>query len=452
MEDKIKKCSYKDHKEINAIYYCQDCKTFVCNKCFNYHQGLFENHYINNLDNNKEIFIDVCKEKNHINKFEFYCKTHNTLCCVGCISKIEAKGYGQHKDCDICIIEDIKEEKKNKLKENIKYLEDISNNLEDSIKEIKLLFDKIDDKKEKIKVEIQNVFTKLRTNLNEREDKLLSEVDEIFNNMFSNQEIIKESDKLPNKIKIALNRGKTIDNQCNNDNNKLSSFINDCLNIEENIKNIYIINENIKKFRITNDININFYIEKEYLDNFIKLINSFGKIDMNSGIDSLILKDKNEANKFYELISNKIKIKKMTLLFRTSNDGFLDKKLNEKINNKSNLIFLFLMENGRIFGAYIKSKIIARNGTNIKDENAFVFSLNNNKIYKILIPELAMRFYDGDFIKIGNSGQSNGFWINSGLINENLLNSPKVYDFQKNKELTNDCSKVKEFEVFEINY
>ena len=78
---------------------------------------------------------------------EFYCKNHNKLCCVACISKIETKGYGQHKDCDICIIEDIKEEKKNKLKENIKYLENLSNNLNNSIKELKELFGKIDEKK-----------------------------------------------------------------------------------------------------------------------------------------------------------------------------------------------------------------------------------------------------------------------------------------------------------------
>ena len=57
-----------------------------------------------------------------------------------------------------------------------------------------------------------------------------------------------------------------------------------------------------------------------------------------------------------------------------------------------------------------------------------------------------------DFIKIGNSGQSNGFWINSGIINENLLNSPKVYDFQRNKELTEENSKLNELEIFEINF
>ena len=133
MENKKKKCSFKEHKEIDAVSYCYDCKVSFCNKCKNFHQGFFDNHHLYNIDNDKEIFIDICKEKNHSKQLEFYCKNHNQLCCVACFSKIEAKGYGKHKNCDICIIEEIKEEKKNKLKENIKYLEDLSNNLDNAV-------------------------------------------------------------------------------------------------------------------------------------------------------------------------------------------------------------------------------------------------------------------------------------------------------------------------------
>ena len=226
MEDQKKKCSFKEHKNIDAVYYCQDCKIYICNKCFNNHQGFFQNHQINNIDNNKELFIDKCKEKNHPNKLEFYCKNHNQLCCALCISKIKAKDYGQHKDCEVCLIEDIKEEKKNKLKDNIKYLEDLSKNLNDIINELKMLFEKVDEKKEKIKLEIQKVFTKLRTALNEREDELLSEVDNKFNNLFGSEDIItKEGEKLPSKIKTSLEKGKLINNDWD-DNNKLCFSIN----------------------------------------------------------------------------------------------------------------------------------------------------------------------------------------------------------------------------------
>ena len=102
----------------------------------------------------------------------------------------KTKEYGQHKDCEICIIEDIKEEKKNKLKNNIKYLEELSKNINDSIKELKLIFEKIDERKEEIKLKIQNIFTKIRTTLNDKEDELLSEVDNKFKNLFFNNENI----------------------------------------------------------------------------------------------------------------------------------------------------------------------------------------------------------------------------------------------------------------------
>ena len=450
MEDNNKKCSFKEHKEIDAVYYCCDCKVYICNKCYNSHQSFLENHSILNLDNKKEIFIDLCKEKNHLKKLEFYCKNHNQLCCAACITKIKAKGYGQHKNCDICIIEDIKEEKKNKLKENIKYIEELSKNFDNTIHELKLLFDKIDEQKDKLKSEIQNIFTKIRTALNEREDELLLEVNKKFDEKFGNEDIIKEGEKLPNKIKLSLEKGKLIDNEWN-DNNKLSSIINSCINIEDNIKNINIINDNIKKYKNNNDLNIECNIQPEDFNNLINSIKSLGKIYDKYDIDSLILKNKDDINKFYNLLSNKIKINNMKLLYRASRDGLKLDNLNKKINNKSNLIFLFLTGNIRIFGTFIKEKINVVHDSYTKDKDAFVFSLNNNKIYEVLIPDYAIRFYDNYPILVGNNANSNGFWIVSRNFKEYSLTNPKIYNFQKNNELTENYKELSEFEVFEIN-
>jgi len=453
MEDKKKKCSKIEHKDIDAISYCQECKIYICNKCSNFHQELFNNHQINILDNNQEIFIDICKEKNHPLKLEFYCKNHNKLCCAACLTKVETKGYGQHKDCDICIIEEIKEEKKNKLKNNIKCLEDLSNNLNNSIKELKELFEKIDERKEELKTKIQNIFTKLRTALNEREDELLLEVDNKYKDLYGNDNIIKESEKLPNKIKILLEKGKISDNEWK-DNNKLSSIINNCINIEDNIKNINIINDNIKKCKLNNEKNIDFNIEEDHLENFIKNIKIFGQINYPNKIiklNSLILKDQDEINKFSNLLSSQIKIKNMKLIFTSNKDELNFVNLQKKINNKSNLIFLFLTGNTRIFGLFVKVQIEVKHDVYIKDDNAFVFSLNNNKIYKILIPEYALRFYEGNPIIIGNTGNSNGFWTCFGKFNcENLLNDPKIFDFQKSNELTEGKNDPIIFEIFQV--
>ena len=451
MEDNKKKCSNEEHPNIDAISFCQNCKIYICNKCLNHHQALFKKHLIINFDNNQDIFIDKCDENNHYDKLNFYCKNHNILCCAACITKIKANGFGQHKDCNVCFLQDIKEEMKNKLNDNMKFLEDLSNNLNNSIKELKSLYDNIDKRKEEIKSKIQNTFTKIRSTLNEREDELLLEVDNKFNELFGNEDIIREGEKLPNKIKLSLEKGKINENDWN-DNNKLSSIINICINIEDNIKNINIINENIKNYKINNDIKIDFDLENEYFDNFIYTIKSFGILYAPNDLDSLILKNKDDLNKFSNLLSKKIKIKKMKLLYRASKDGLNLNNLRDKINNKSNLIFLFLIGNTRIFGSFISSKIEVQHQTYTKDENAFVFSLNNNKIYEILIPQYAIYFYNGYTVLIGNNWNGNGFWINSGKFNEKLLTEPKIYDFQKNYELTEGKNEFNELEIFEINY
>ena len=78
----------------------------------------------------------------------------------------------------MCFIKDIKEEKKNKLKANIKTLEELLVKLDDSIKNLKDIFNKVNDKKENLKKEIQNIFSKIRDELNKREDNLLLEIDD----------------------------------------------------------------------------------------------------------------------------------------------------------------------------------------------------------------------------------------------------------------------------------
>ena len=134
------------------------------------------------------------------------------------------KGYGQHKDCDIDCIENIKEEKKNYLKNNIEYLENISKEFNNTINELKILFEKINENKEELKLKIQKIFTNFRNALNKREDKLLLEVDSIFNNQYCNENTIKDYEKLPNKVKVLLEKSKLIKDEWN-DNNKLNSLI-----------------------------------------------------------------------------------------------------------------------------------------------------------------------------------------------------------------------------------
>ena len=247
MENKKKKCSFKDHREIDAKYCCLICGINFCNKCEIIHSKFFENHRTFSLEKNiDEIYTDFCQEKNHnYTHLSFFCKTHNILCCAYCFSKIKTKEVGKHRDCEICLIEDIKEEKINKLKENIKNLEELSNDISKSIKDLKEIYEKMNKNKEELKITIQKIFTGIRNELNNREDELLLEIEKQYNELFFKDEFIKETEKFPNRIKISLEKGKQI-KENNNDHN-LNTLINDCINIENIIEEINTINKNIEK-------------------------------------------------------------------------------------------------------------------------------------------------------------------------------------------------------------
>ena len=90
MEENKQKCSSINHKDNEAVLFCQDCKIYLCCKCEKHHSELFHNHHMlnSNISNNEDaIFTGLCKEMNHSNELKFYCKTHNELCCAECIKK-----------------------------------------------------------------------------------------------------------------------------------------------------------------------------------------------------------------------------------------------------------------------------------------------------------------------------------------------------------------------------
>ena len=273
MENPKKKCSSSEHGEIEAICFCRKCEVYMCKKCETFHSKLCQNHQIYFLEkNNGELFTGYCEEKEHQMKLEFFCKTHNQLCCAACIAKIKKQEIGKHKDCDVCIIEDIKEEKRNKLNKNIRLLEELSNTFEESIKNLKEVFEKINNKKEQLKMNIQNIFTNIRNELNNREDQLLLNVDKHFEIIFFNEDIIKRSEKLPNKIKLSLEKSKIINEEDNKKKINLSSLINDCINIENNIKEINFINKNIKQCYNSFNFEIKFNPEDKEINNFLDYI------------------------------------------------------------------------------------------------------------------------------------------------------------------------------------
>lgn len=282
MENKNKKCSSKNHKEIDAKVYCQECKVYMCDSCENFHSNLCQKHHIFNLnDSMNELLNEFCTEKNHSYKLEYFCKDHNQLCCLACISSLKDKTNGQHNSCDVCTVEKIENNKKNILKESIQYLSYVSN----SVDELKKTFKKINENKDILKVKIQKVFKMIRDTLNDREFEILSEVDEQFDNLYFQEDIIRESIKLSDKIKATLKISKLIEKEWNNNSNinkdKIISLINNCINIEYSIRDINIINEKLKQYGPICKLKIRFTPDGYQINKFLEIIKTFGKIYYN---------------------------------------------------------------------------------------------------------------------------------------------------------------------------
>ena len=356
----------------------------MCNKCDVFHSNIFQHHTSFKINQEfEDIFTGYCKEEKHKNELEFFCITHNQLCCAECITKIKGKGKGKHKDCDVCFIEDIKNTKKNNLKKNIESLQTLSNNLLDNINRLKDVFEKINESRENLKIKIQKIFTSIRNSLNEREDRLLLEVDEKFNEVYFNENIILESQKLPNKIKISLERGIKMDGEWNDD-KKLCSLINDCINIENNIKDINKINECMKNFNNSNKIKSSFTPDKEEeIKKIVNSFNEFGHIYTEKDLfyDSLILNNnKSYINNIIKWINKNNKIKS-ELLYRKSKDGDSIETFHKLCDNKGNTLMLIKTTDGFLLGVY--TPLNWDNYSGFKNDNdTFIFSLTTNNISK----------------------------------------------------------------------
>ena len=111
------------------------------------------------------------------------------------------------------------------------------------------IFKKANEDKEKLEMEVKRIFSIIRNEVNKREDKILSEIDKIFEQkFFKEEELFIESKNLSKKVKQCLEKGKIIEKEKKWDmkNNNLIKNINDCIDIEKNIFNIEQIIEKIE--------------------------------------------------------------------------------------------------------------------------------------------------------------------------------------------------------------
>ena len=350
-----KKCSFSEHENIDAIDYCNECDIYICEKCKDYHNELVQmNHNkaninLTNKENNEED-IEICYEQNHGEKYEYFCKIHNKLCCRACVTKIKGLGNGQHSHCDICFIKDIISDRKRILKNNVIYLQNNFSSFADLYNKIKSSYEEISEKKERLKKRIQKLFTKIRNDINKREDQLLLKVKQIYDNYFFNKNIIEELNKIKNNINISFNKGKLALNKFNTNDVDVISLINDCIYIEENIKDINKIKEYYIKYSKNKKIIIDIKLKEEEIK-FINNIKTLGDIYSNNYFYKIKnnYDELNILNRKYIIIDNKDNVAKKIVednqftLIKCENNLELNKIYKWKINilnTKSKLIMV----------------------------------------------------------------------------------------------------------------
>ena len=453
METKKPKCS--SDKELDAIVYCGECKIYMCSKCEQFHSKLLSAHQTMNLDKEDgEIFTGICKEPNHGNKLEFFCKNHNTLCCVSCTSKIGKKGLGLHKDCDVCFLEDIKEEKKEKFKSNTKYLEEISNTLKESIDNLIKTNEKIAKDREDIHLKIEKTFSKIRSKVNNREEEILVEVNGLFDKMYIDEKNLKKWDELPNVIKSSLEKGKKIES--NDD--KLVLFIDECINIENNLKEINKINQIIKKNIDKGYKEVQFNFDEEQIDSLLGYIKIFGNISVNN-FDSSIL---HTNIKKQETIINWIREKtnknfiRFEKIFIMNKNGSSSKDFHKYCDNNGPTLTLIKTINNKIFGGFTPLNWDISGVDKIDENNqTFIFSLSSMKKYDMINKDKSAICCNREY---GPSFGASDFCILSNMKKgETYANEVTNFLSNNNLELTggegnNEYFDVDNFEVLKVLY
>jgi prefoldin subunit 5 len=205
-------------------------------------------------------------------------------------------------------------------------LEDLSNIIKDKIKKLSAVYKKLNDNKEDLKSKIQKTITNIRNKINEREDELFSTLDSIFSDICPSEKIMKDFEKMPKKIEELLQKKNDIEKKLD-DSFILNSYINDCINIENDLKDINEKIALINKYAHNSEIKICFFPEEKDMDIIFNNIKSFGKIyQEEKEVKNFFI---SEESKEIKNLNNKIDElkKKMDNITRQLN--------NEKNNNHS---------------------------------------------------------------------------------------------------------------------
>ena len=358
---------------------------------------------------------------------------------------------------DVFTLVDKLEEENNKFKEEINLLK----------AEDKKLKDELDNKNNEIiylKNEVNQIKKEneiIKEKMKFFEDKLNNLSNNIINNVNIKHEKINRDNNIEknNKIKNEININNKPKYECDSIPNYINSSDNNSINKSQNNipKNIIIDEdeeEEIKEKENNNKNEIKTYIsnntnnltkEDNKINNSEKIKTQTQKTQIkktpnieNINFDTLfsyfkIISNKKEKQSLYNWLSIKGgNIKEIKLIFQASQDGDEYDKFFSKCGDKGPTLSLIKSKNNKKFGGFTKANWTDKKGKiKIKDESAFIFSLNKLKKYDVLQSDIAIACYpDGYLLMYGNNFDRYGLRIYSGFLEkgnyENFKN--KSYD------------------------
>ena len=203
-------------------------------------------------------------------------------------------------------------------------------------------------------------------------------------------------------MSVSLEKGKLLlDKVFDNNDNKLNALVNDCIYIENNIKDIKTINEHITKYNSKN-IDIIFKPEKIENNELLNLIKKFGNIsnkenqeiikEVNDNIKKNIygkmLQEKDVDLLIKWIKSDDIKISEVyfELCYDAKKNGDDKKNFHKYCDNVGPSLLIIKTESNYIFGGFTKEnwELVKDNEYRYgEDNNAFLFSLNNRDRIKV---------------------------------------------------------------------